>query len=74
MILWVLWRRGLLRRFDREKVGFFLGHGADRLDLSRRYPLWRRLGLWHMIRSPAYAAGVARWVEYRMNLFDGIEG
>jgi hypothetical protein len=74
VILWVLWRRGLLRRFDREKVGFFLGHGADRLDLSRRYPLWRRLGLWHMMCSPAYAAGVARWVEYRMNLFDGIEG
>jgi hypothetical protein len=74
VILWVLWRRGLLRRFDREKVSFFLGHGADRLDLSRRYPLWRRLGLWHMLCSPAYAAGVARWVEYRMNLFDGIEG
>lgn len=74
MILWVLWRRGLLRRFDREKVGFFLGWGADRLDLSRRYPLWRRLGLWHMMLSPAYATGVARWVEYRMNLFDGIEG
>lgn len=74
MILWVLWRRGLLRRLDREKVAFFLGLGADRLALSRRYPLWRRLGVLHMLLSPAGAAGVARWVEYRMNLFDGIEG
>ena len=24
--------------------------------------------------SPRYARGVARWLEYRMNLFDGIEG
>jgi len=74
VILWVLWRRGLLRRLDREKTAFFLGVGGDRLELSRRYPLWRRLGLLHMMVSPAYAAGVARWVEYRMNLFDGIEG
>jgi hypothetical protein len=27
-----------------------------------------------MLVSPAHAAGVARWMEYRMNLFDGIEG
>ncbi len=74
MILWVLWQRGLLRRLDREKVSFLLGLGGDRLALSRRYPLWLRLGLLRMTVSPAYAAGVARWVEYRMNLFDGIEG
>jgi len=27
-----------------------------------------------LLLSPAYAAGVARWLEYRMNLFDGVEG
>ena len=75
MILWALWRRGLLRRLDREKTAFFLGVGARSprrcRDVTR---LWRRLGLLHMMVSPAYAAGVARWLEYRMNLFDGIEG
>jgi hypothetical protein len=74
VILWVLWRRGLLRRLDREKMSFLLGLGGDPLELSRRYPVWRRLGLLHMMVSPAYAAGVGRWVEYRMNLFDGVEG
>lgn len=74
MILWALWRRGLLRRIDGEKMRFFLGCGTDRLALSRRYPLWRRLGMSRMLLLPAHAAGVARWIEYRMNLFDGIEG
>jgi hypothetical protein len=74
VILWQLWRRGLLNRVDREKLIFFLGWGGDRLELSRRYPVWRRLGIARMLVSPAYAAGVARWMEYRMNLFDGTEG
>ncbi len=74
MILWALWRRGLLRRADREKIAFFLGWTPDRLLLSRRYPLWRSLGMLRLLLSPAYADGVARWMEYRMNLFDGIEG
>ncbi len=75
MILWALWRRGVLRRAaDREKLAFFLGRGADPLLLSRRYPLWRRLGAFRMLVRPGYAAGVARWMEYRMNLFDGLEG
>ncbi len=74
MILLALWRRGLLRRADREKIELFLGRARDPLQLSRRYPLWRSLGLFRLLVSPAYAAGVARWLEYRMNLFDGIEG
>ena len=74
MILWALWRRGLLRRTDGEKIRFFLGLGADPLHLSRRYPLWRRLGIARLLVSPGYAGGVARWLEYRMNLFDGVEG
>lgn len=75
MILLALWRRGLLRRMaNREKLRFFLGLEADRLTLSRRYPLWRALPLWRLAFAPTYAAGAARWIEYRMNLYDGIEG
>ena len=74
MILWALWRRGLLQRADREKIDLFLGLAPDPLILSRRYPLWRSLGILRLLLSPAYAAGVARWIEYRMNLFDGVEG
>ena len=74
MILWVLWRRGLLQRADREKIDLFLGRAADPLQLSRRYPLWRSLAVGRLLFSRAYAGGVARWLEYRMNLFDGVEG
>jgi len=74
VIFWALWRRGLLQRADREKIAFFIGRTPDPLQLSRRYPLWRRLGLVRLLCSPAYAEGAARWVEYRMNLFDGVEG
>ena len=27
-----------------------------------------------LVFSPRHAAAVARWLEYRMNLFDGVEG
>ena len=74
MILLALWRRGLLRRADREKLRYFLGRVDDRLALSRQYPMWRILGLGRLVFSPSYAAAVARWLEYRMNLFDGVEG
>lgn len=74
MILWALWRRGLLGRVDREKMAFFLGLGRDPLLLSRRYPLWRILGRRGLLASPRRAEAVAGWLEYRMNLFDGIEG
>jgi hypothetical protein len=74
VILWALWRRGLLRRVDREKLALFLGRAGDPLLLSRRYPLWRSLLGMRLLVSPAHADGVARWLEYRMNLFDGVEG
>jgi hypothetical protein len=74
VIVWALWKRGLLGRADAEKARFFAGVAPDPLTLSRRYPLWRRLSLWRLMLSPAYAAGVARWLEYRMNLYDGSEG
>jgi hypothetical protein len=74
VILIALWRRGLLGHVDREKLRFFLGRDPDPLVLSRRYPLWRILKFGRLLVSPRYAGAVARWLEYRMNLFDGIEG
>ena len=74
MILLALWRRGLLRRIDREKLRQFLGLSADPLALSRRYPMWRVLGPLTLASSPSRARDVARWLEYRLNLYDGIEG
>ena len=74
MILLALWRRGLLGRADREKLAHFLGFARDPLTLSRRYPMWRILGSLRLLVSPRYATAVARWLEYRMNLFDGTEG
>jgi hypothetical protein len=74
VILLVLWRRGLLRRADREKVRWFLGLAPDPLALSRQYRMWRILAWPRLLLSPRYARAVARWLEYRMNLFDGVEG
>ena len=74
MIFLALWRRGLLRRIDGEKLRQFLGFGSDPLALSRRYRLWWALGPIMLMVSPSRARDVARWLEYRMNLYDGIEG
>jgi hypothetical protein len=74
VILLALWRHGLLRRLDREKLVHFLGRSPDPLALSRRYPMWRILSWPRLLLSARHAESVARWLEYRMNLFDGIEG
>lgn len=74
MILVALWRRGLLGRIDGEKLRQFLGLTPDRLALSRRYPMWWALGPLRLAVSPSRARETARWLEYRMNLYDGIEG
>ena len=74
MIVVALLRRGLLRRLDGEKLRFFLGLTESPLYLSRRYPLWRRLGIVRMLVSPRYAEGVAAWLEYRADLYDGHQG
>ncbi len=69
-----LLRRGVLRRLDAEKLRFFLGLTANPLYLSRRFPLYRRLGLVRMLVSPRYARGVAEWLAYRADLYDGRQG
>ena len=63
MILLALWRRGLLGRIDREKLDLFLGRARDPLQLSRRYPLWRRLGIFRMLLSPAHVGSVSSVLE-----------
>ncbi len=65
MILFYLWRAGLLRQTDREKLRFFFGVTEDPLFLSRRQPLfasvhWPRALLW-----PPYAKAVVGWLAYR---------
>jgi hypothetical protein len=74
VIALALWRRGLLGRADAEVLRQFFGLRPDPLALSRRYPMWRALGMIRLLVSPRYAAAVARWLEYRLNLFDGVEG
>jgi hypothetical protein len=74
VILFELWRRRLWRQLDGEKLRFFLGRTPHPLYLSRRYPLYRRLGLLRMLVSPAYARGVADWLAYRADLYDGRQG
>lgn len=74
MILIEVWRRRLCRRVDAEKVRFFLGLVPDRLALARRYPLWRALSWGRMLFSPRYAKAAGGWLQYRMDLYDGVEG
>jgi hypothetical protein len=74
VILVALWRRGLFRRLDGERLRQFWGWRRDPLALSRRYPMWRALGVVRLAVSPAYARAVAGWLEYRLNLYEGREG
>ena len=74
MIFVTLFRRGLLRRLDAEKLRFFLGLTANPLYLSRRWPLYRRLNFVWLLLSPRYANGVAEWLAYRADLYDGRQG
>ena len=74
MILWEIARRRLYRSLDGEKLRFFLGLTPNPLFLSRRHPLIGRLNLVRLLFSPAYARGVATWLQYRADLFDGAQG
>src|SRR5262249_21163809 len=74
VIFLALARHGLFRRLDAEKLRFFLGLTPSPLHLSRRYPLYRRLGLARMLVSRRYAEGVAAWLAYRADLYDGRQG
>ena len=74
MILWYLWRRGLLARADATKTGFFLGLGTGPLDLSRRFPLVASVNWVRAMLQPSYARAVASWLAYRADLYDAHQG
>jgi hypothetical protein len=74
MILLYLLKDGSWRALDAEKLRFFFGLTPDPLHLSRRFPLYRRLNLVRMMISPRYARGVADWLRYRADLYDGRQG
>ena len=74
MIFLELRRAGLLRSLDGEKLRFFLGWTANALYLSRREPLIWRLDLFRLLFSRRYARGVATWLRYRADLYDGVRG
>ena len=74
MIVLELFRSGLLRSLDGEKLRFFLGWTGSSLYLSRRRPLIWRLNLFRLLFSPRYARGVATWLRYRADLYDGAQG
>jgi hypothetical protein len=74
VIFVVLLRRGLWRLLDAEKVRFMLGRTANPLYLSRRYPMVFRLPIGRLLFSRRYAEGVATWLTYRADLYDGRQG
>lgn len=74
MILFYLWRAGLLRRTDGEKLRFFLGATANPLFLSRRMPLVASVRWPRALLQPSYARSVVAWLQYRADLYDGHQG
>lgn len=67
-------KNGLLARIDMEKLRFFFGLTSNPFFLSRRFPLYRRLNILKLLLSPRYACGVAEWLLYRVELYDGERG
>lgn len=74
MIVWYLWRAGLTRALNREKVLFFFGLTSNPLFLSRRWPLITAIHWLQALVSPSYARAVTKWLRYRVELFDGLQG
>lgn len=74
MIFYYIWRRGLWRHLDLEKLRYFAGRGGDRLALSRAYPLWRSLNLAALLFRPRYADAVVTWLDYRIAFYEGQRG
>ena len=74
MIFYYLWKLGFLSKADGEKVRFFLGWVGDPLLLSRRRPLVSSIDWVRAVFSPRYARSVATWLEYRVELYDGLQG
>lgn len=73
MLLYYLFRTGLWRSIDGEKLRFFLGIGP-KSSLSRQRQPWRHLPWRRAIFSPAGAREILVWLRYRIELFDGQAG
>ena len=74
MIFFYLWRRRLLARANGEKFRYFFGLTPNALYLSRRRPLIGAINWPRALVSPSYARSVVTWLEYRVELFDGLQG
>ena len=74
MIVYYLWKSGLLRHSNAEKIRYFFGLTSDPLLLSRRRPLFLAIDWLRAVFSPRYAARLAGWLRYRVELFDGLQG
>ena len=74
MLVYYLWKDGLLRRIDREKLLFFLGQSGSAMVLSRRWPLLTAFNWPKALFSPRYARSLTTWLGYRVALFDGGSG
>jgi hypothetical protein len=74
VILYFLWRSGLVGRAGRDKFLFFLGATENALFLSRRWPLWTAINWFRAVISPSYARAVVSWLTYRVELYDGQQG
>jgi len=74
VIFWFLWRAGLLRRMNADKIRFFFGATHNPLYLSRRAPLVLAISWPRALVSSRYARAVAEWLAYRADLFDGRSG
>jgi hypothetical protein len=73
MLFYYLFRTGLWRRLDREKLRFFFGW-TEPGSLSRQIPPWRHLPWGRALLSPRTARSVCEWLRYRVDLFDGRTG
>ncbi|MFT4569162.1 MAG: hypothetical protein ACI8TX_002030 [Hyphomicrobiaceae bacterium] len=74
MVVFYLWRHGLLARLDLEKLLYFVGVTGNPLFLSRRSPMIRRVSWWRALFDPRYARSLARWLAWRAELYDGLSG
>ena len=74
MIFFYLWRAGLLRRADGEKLRFFFGATGNPMFLSSRKPPVASLSWPRAMFDPAYARSITSWLAYRADLYDGHQG
>jgi hypothetical protein len=73
VLFYLIFKSGLWRTFDREKLCFFFGWTPPG-TLSRQSPLWRHIPWGRALFSPRQAQGIMAWLRYRIELFDGQAG